>query len=231
VNRRIPGGILAILVVAGIVGAVVVLQPRTPEQRLETARAMAGQIHATPTVAGATLLAASAIADFGVGAEVRLVRVRVVDELQLRLQLESASDVRLGRAPRLCLVGPYSAPDDAGLSDRCWGEPDLGAAIGPLLETDGTGLPMLAAGQPVDASLTIRRGAVRCDYAPGTWVLEVWVAPIVDGVASEDLLADEVQFEVPIVGSAPLLLADHARYCGLASAIYREQGEPDVVAP
>ena len=230
-NRRIATGLLLVVGLAGVTAAAwVALQPRTPGERLEAARQIAAGIHVTSTTTGSSLLATSAIADFGIGADVRLVRVRIVDELRLELRIQSDLEITLAAPPRLCLVGPFSAPDDAGLSDRCWGEPDLSSELAQRVETRD-GRPSLAAGRPIDVSVTLRRGDVRCDYPPGAWQLEVWVAPVIDGVASEDVLATTASLKVPFVGSGPLTMAPRSRYCGLANGIYQEQGEPDVVTP
>ena len=58
-----------------------------------------------------------------------LVPVTVVESLALDVRLTADRDLVLAGPPRLCLVGPFAAPDDAGLIDRCWGDPDPGAAL------------------------------------------------------------------------------------------------------
>ena len=67
-NRRRGAGVLLVLAGAvAIVTAWIALQPRTPEQRLAAARELAAGIRVTPTVNATSLLATSAIADFGIG--------------------------------------------------------------------------------------------------------------------------------------------------------------------
>ncbi len=170
---------------------------------------------ATPvTVAGS-----HAIAD-ALGALPELVPVIVIDSLDLTVRLVAAEDVILAGPPRLCLVGPNSAPDDAGLIDRCWGEPDPGAALAPVLaRTAGGGRPMLRAGEPVDLRATVGRGDVRCDYPPGAWRLEVVVTPLDDGHGWIDVPLADVPLDVDATGLAPSreLGRLESRYCGMAT--------------
>jgi len=226
-RRRLIAAALLVLVVA-VVGAAVwtAAQPRSPAQRLEAANALASGIHMTATVTGSSLLATNATADFGVGNGIRLVHVRITDELRLDLRITTDRDVVLAGPPRLCLVGPYSAPDDAGLTDRCWGEPDLAALLLAHVSTDGTGRPVLAAATPIALSVTLRRGDVRCDYPPGTWQLELTIDPLIDRSASGERDAPSVKVEVPFAGTSALPFVTESRYCGLADTIYRDQGEP-----
>jgi hypothetical protein len=183
-------------------------------------------------VADSSLLATEAVADFGIEDGVRMVRVRIVDELDIDLRIETTETLTLAGPPRVCLVGPYSAPDDAGLSDRCWGEPDLGGLLAQQLTTDATGHPRLVAGQPIVVSGGLRRGTVRCDYPPGEWQLEVTLEPLLDGSAAGRIELPAVSIDVPSLVADPLrLVLFDTRYCGLATVVYRDQGEPPVATP
>ena len=228
------GGLLAAAVLVsglGLLGCVAT-QPRSTLERLSAAEASLDRVLISATVADRTLAATEAVADFGIDEGVRMVRVRIVDELDLEIHVQSPEALTLAEPPTVCLVGPYSAPDDAGLSDRCWGEPDLGALLAARLAADDAGHPTLRANEPVVLSATIRRGDVRCDYPPGTWQLEITWQPLVDGQP----VGRVEQPAIPIVVSPqatqplPLRLFD-TRYCGLATAVYLDQGEPPVQAP
>jgi hypothetical protein len=224
--------VVGIAVVAGVgLGAWLGSRPRSPEQREAAARELLSGVHVSATVAGSSLADAHAIADFGLNEGVRLVRVRIVDGLILGLRVESTHSVALAGPPLFCLVGPFSAPDDAGLSDRCWGEPDLSVVVAGGLPSDQGGHTMFAADAPVTVSATLQRGDVRCDYPPGKWTLEIKVDPLVDGTAMGARYLPDVGFEVPFATPSPLTLLAQTRYCGLASVVYREQGEPPVVNP
>lgn len=184
-------------------------------------------LRVTPSVTGATLVAGHAIADFGAGKEIRLVRVRMLAEVRIEVRIESPTDVVLAAPPRLCLYGPNAAPDDARLEDRCWGDPDLTALLEPLLPKDPGGRPMLRAGQPIEIAATIRRSAARCDYPPETWVFETVVQPFIGGAAVEPIYHQGV-VEIPYTRDEALPVVERSQYCGLASAVFREQGEPPV---
>lgn len=188
------------------------------------------QVHISTTVVASSLAATDAIADFGIEEGIRMVRVRILDELQLELGVEVEGRVILAGPPRVCLVGPFWAPDDAGLTDRCWGEPDLGGLLAARLATDTAGHPVLDEGHPIRLAATIRRGDVRCDYPPGTWQLEVRLEPLADGLPAEALDLPPVDIHVPAdVGNPrPLPMVRESRYCGLANVVYREQGEPPI---
>jgi hypothetical protein len=228
--RRAAAGVSTVAVVALAALAVWTLtRPRSPEEPLAATRELVSRTTVSVAVDGSSLLAGRAIADFGVGAEVRLVRVRIVDELRLSIRLASDVDVGLGAAPRGCLVGPYSAPDDAGLSSPCWGEPDFGASLAARLAASPEGRPRLVGGQPVDLIIDLRRGDLRCDYAPGQWRLEVSLEPIVDGVSAGPVELPDVAFTIPFAADDRLVAVPDSRYCGLAETIYMEQGEPAIV--
>lgn len=199
--------------------------PLTPESA-------AGQIHMSASASAPTFVATAAVADFGVEDGVRLVKVRIVEQMRLEVRIESAIDVVFAEDPRLCLVGPDSAPDDAGLEDRCWGEPDLTALVAGLWPRSAANQPMINAGQPLELSVQLERGTKRCDYPPGEWTLELKARPIVYGSPVEAMWAPDGVFQVPIGSAEPLLyLNDNTRYCGLATRVYQEQGEPQTVAP
>jgi hypothetical protein len=209
---------------------------RSPEQRLQTAREQLTGIHLSATVTSVTLEAANAIADdFEQG--VRQVRVRIVDRLELDLEIRTDRDVAFGAPPQLCLVGPDPAPDDAGLESPCWGNPDLSGFLAAHLTTDAVGHPMLPAGSiHIESTLIRGRGVdevARCDYAPGAWLLRISAAPVVDGIHLGPMYGPDTNVEVPIPSHGPLRLLrpDESRYCGLASRIRSEQGEPPVIQP
>ena len=220
----------AILAVVGF-AAWTRLAPRSPEQREPTAAELLAGIHVSVSISATWLVATHAIADFGIDEGVRLVLVRSVDGLALSLTLATDRDVSFAESLRFCLVGPYSAPDDAGLESPCWGEPDLGTLEAAQLPTDAAGYPMLAAGRPLTISADPRRGDVRCDCPPGSWVLEFEADPIGDGSPAGPRYLPDVSLEVTFDRSVPLALVARARYCGLATAVFGEQGEPAVVSP
>lgn len=217
--------LLAALAVGAWLGP---LAPRTPAQRATAATDLLAAVHVSTTLTGSSLLATQAVADFGVGNSVGLVTVRIVEELAIEAQIVSDRDVTLATAPRFCLVGPFAAPDDAGLSDRCWGEPDLGESMADRLPRDPGGRWLLPAGVRTDIAVTIHRGGVRCDYPPGAWLLEIALDPLIDGTAMGPQYLTSVSIPVPWASPGPLRLDRTARYCGLANGPFLEQGEPAV---
>ncbi len=227
-SRRRRAVLATSLLIAGLAVLWIALRPRSAAELAASADALVAGIRPAVTVDGSSLLAARAIADFGVGAEVRLVVVRIVDELAVVVRLETASDISVASIVRACLVGPDAAPDDAGLEDRCWGDEELGPLLEAQLRRDVAGRLQLVANDPVTLRVTLRRGEDRCDYPPGTWHLELLVDPVVDGSAIGPRYAPMPTFEVPYVPDEPLSLVAERRYCGLASRIYREQGEPTI---
>ena len=242
-SSRSPSTLLAaglVLLIAAIAWAWasdVALVERSPEQREQMAAELLAGIRVSPTVTSVALEAGNAIAD-DLEQGVRLVRVRVVDRLELELEIEAHRDVAFGVPPQLCLVGPDSAPDDAGLENRCWGNPDLSGFLAARLTTDARGHPLLRAGDTINVKAVLLRGlgvddAASCDYAPGTWSLEFNAAPVVDGVHLPPMHGPATSLAVPIPSHGPLhlLTRDQSRFCGLASRILREQGEPPVTAP
>jgi hypothetical protein len=222
--------VVAVVIAVAAVAIRMATQPRSASQRLEAAQRVVSAIHVVLTASGSSLAAATAVADFGVGRDVRLVHVRILDELHLELMIEAPADIVLAEAPRICLVGPFPAPDDAGLTDRCWGEPDLGALVAEQLVADAAGRPQLARG-PLLVSAVLRRGDVRCDYPPGTWQVETSFNPLIDGTPAGSQDLPPVDLVVPFAGTQPLQLVKPSRYCGLASQIYNEQGEPPMATP
>jgi hypothetical protein len=205
-------------------------QPRSQEERLQAAGAALAGVHVSATAGDTSQIATEAVADFGIEEGVRMVPVRILDELSLDLRLEASDTITLASPPRVCLVGPFSAPDDAGLTDRCWGEPDLGELLAEQLGTDDAGHPTLEAGRPTIVAAVIRRGEVRCDYPPGEWQLEVTLEPLVDGRSAGALQLPPVAVSVPPTTTEPLpLMLFGTRYCGLANVVYCEQGEPPIV--
>ncbi|HLE58380.1 MAG TPA: plastocyanin/azurin family copper-binding protein [Candidatus Limnocylindria bacterium] len=214
-------------------------QTRPPADGPETPDRLVSGIHVTAWAADVSLAVAGAPADFGMEEDVRWVNIRVVAEVRIELRLESAHDLVLERPPYLCLVGPFWNPLDAGLSDRCWGDPDLAAVVAAQLPTDELGRPMLPGGRPVGVSATIGRGGGRCDYSPGEWSLEMAVEPVIDGSPVGRLDLEDIPVYVPfenrVVDGAPatleILPADDTRICSYPAAVYLRQGEPPVQSP
>ena len=233
-SSRTLVAVLAIVVVAAIgAGLWSKSHPRSEEERRAAAAELVRSVHVSATVVSSNLMAAGAVADFGIEQGIRSVNVRVLNEIVLDLRIEVDRDVTLGQLPVICLVGPYWAPDDAGLSDRCWGDPDLGRLVGDALVADPSGYPLLEAKRPIVLHVTLRRGDERCDYPPGKWQLEVAVAPVVDGSPVAKLDVPPVSLTVPLEtgGTLEMLHPGDTRYCGLASLVYKEQGEPPLQTP
>ena len=231
--KRVVGALAAGLMGVVWLGAACTAAPLSPGQRDGLAEDLVSSITLTPSVGAVSLVAAGAIADFGVGSPdgVRLVRVRIVDTLELTLRLETGHDIALAEPPSLCLVGPYSAPDDAGLSDPCWGEPDLGALLAQELTVNAAGKPLLAADRPVDIAVALERGDQSCDYPTGAWLIELKLNPMVDGSPAGSRDGPGVPINVPLPAPEPLLWLPptQTRYCGLATLVYQQQGEPQVI--
>jgi hypothetical protein len=232
--RFAVGTMLVVIVIAGVAVLAWGNGPnRSPEQRQSAARDVLAGVTVMLTVSTPSLAATRAVADAGGKDGIRLVRVRIVDTLTLGLRIETARDVQLAEPLRLCLVGPWSAPDDAGLSDRCWGNPDLSTLVAASVATDASGHPVLSARGPIAVRDALRRGEIRCDYPPGTWRLELSAVPLIDGVAVDRIELPVVLFDVPYEGdmALPLLPIMQSRYCGLADKVYAAQGEPGVLSP
>ena len=186
-------------------------------------------VHVTPSVGNTDLIATGAIADFGLNGGARLVRVRIVDSMDLALRIASDQEIVLAEPPVLCLVGPYSAPDDAGLESPCWGDPDMSALLKSKL-TVNAGNHYVLGTTPIEIDTTLRRGAQRCDYPPGKWQVELKLNPVGGDGAR---YVPDTTFDVPIADARPLPLlpTTETRYCGLATAVVQQQGEPEVVKP
>jgi len=178
----------------------------------------------------ATLASAAAFAD-SLDTGIHLVRVRIVDTLDLGITLLSDTGVTLAAPPELCLAWVDAAPDDAGLESPCWGTPDPSAEIAGLMaRDDGTWGLEPAHGVATHAQMT--RGDGRCDFPPGEWALTVKVVHLVDGVAQPALYVRD-DFEVAYDPSeAPTRLPlTETRFCGLASEVVHEQGVAPTPAP
>jgi hypothetical protein len=228
-SRRRRAALASVLLAGGVALIWIGLRSPSAEERAATADSMAAAIEATVSVHDSRLLAARAIADFGVGGDVRLVLVRIVDELTIEIRIESSLDLQLAAPIRACLVGPDPAPDDAGLEDRCWGEGQQGDRLDLELARDDAGRHLLLAGVRSTHTIEVGRGDLRCDYAPGPWRLELIVDPIVAGEPAGPRYAPDATFDIPYDAAEPLRLVEERRYCGLASKIIREQGEPAIV--
>jgi hypothetical protein len=225
--------IAALAVVAGgLVGLAAALAACSPSEadRARTADALAAGLRAEVSVTGSRLLATRAVADFGIDQPVRLVLVRIADELVLDVRIEASTEMLLQGPIVACLVGPDAAPDDAGLESPCWGEPDLGPLIEAQLPRDAEGRLRLAPGAPVVVRASLRRDDARCDYPPGPWHLELRVEPLVAGQASGPRSAPEAPFDVSFDRAEPLRVVMDRRYCGLATKVVQEQGEPVIAA-
>ena len=179
---------------------------------------------------GSSLGATQAIADFGLEEGIRMVPVRIVEDLALEVRLETPRDVTLAEAPRLCLTGPFWNPLDAGLSDRCWGDPDLAALLTEAMPADADGRVTLRAGSPVVLQADLARGDERCDYPPGDWLLEVDAEPVVDGVTLPRQEIAEVPLTVPLEEDGALAWRNNSdtRFCSFTAAVYTRQGEPEI---
>jgi len=215
----VPAVVLAALV------ACTSAAPATPSQD------PLSSVHVTPTVGNTGLVATSAFADFGVqSGGIRLVRVRIVDSMDLALRVTSDQEIVLAEPPVLCLVGPYSAPDDAGLESPCWGEPDLSTVLASKLTRNADNHYVLGT-TPIELDTTLQRGTQRCDYPAGKWEVELKLNPV--GSSDGARYVPDATFDVPIgnAGPLPLLPTTQTRYCGLATVIVQQQGEPEVIQP
>jgi hypothetical protein len=228
-RNRAQSFLLAILAAAFFGGAVVLWWAATqsPEAREAAAEGMLAAIHVRADATEPTLLATRAVADFGIGQKVGLVVVRILDGITLDIEISADRDIVLAGPPSLCFFGPDPAPDDAGLSDRCWGEPDLTASLRGDVELEPDGHVILGAADPLHLELRLERGDRRCDYPPGLWTLAVDVEPVVGGIPMGARSVPDVAVDVPWTGHGPLPLI-RGRYCGLASLVYRTQGEPSL---
>jgi hypothetical protein len=225
--------LLVAALAALVVAACAAPRQRTAEERAAAARELFAGINVTVTVDGSSLGAARTMADFGVGQDLRMVAVRIVEDLSITVRLEATSDVVLAGPPRLCLTGPFWNPLDAGLSDRCWGDPDLATVAAERFERDGAGHVVLRAGMPIVIEASLERGDERCDYAPGDWLLEVDAEPVVDDIAGTRLDITKAPLSVPFAGDDPLTLrpTSDTRFCSYGAAVYTRQGDPPLREP
>ena len=185
-------------------------------------------IEVSATAGESSLGATQAIADFGVEEGVRMVPVRIVEDLVLAIELSAARDVTFTEPPRFCLTGPFWNPLDAGLSDRCWGDPDVNDSLRAAMPADPSGTVTLRAGSPVVLRVPIARGDERCDYPPGDWILEVDAEPVIDGQAQPRQEIAEVPIAIPwdVDGALPWHDNSDTRFCSFTAAVYNRQGEP-----
>ena len=198
--------------------------------RPATADELFGGIEITASVDESSLGATQAIADFGVEEGVRMVPVRIVEDLVLDLELSAARDVTFAAPPRLCLTGPFWNPLDAGLSDRCWGDPDVNESLRAAMPPDPSGTVTLRAASPVVIQVPIARGDERCDYPPGDWLLEVDAEPVIDGQAQprRDITKAPITIPWDVDGALPWHDNSDTRFCSFTAAVYTRQGEPPI---
>jgi hypothetical protein len=159
-----------------------------------------------------------------------MVPVRIVEEMVLEVELSAARDVTFTAPPRLCLTGPFWNPLDAGLSDRCWGDPDVNDPLRAAMPADPSGTVTLRAGSPVVLRVPIARGDERCDYPPGDWILEVDAEPMIDGQAQPRKDIADVPIAIPwdVDGALPWHDNSDTRFCSFTAAVYTRQGEPKI---
>lgn len=215
---------LAVIVLAGVaLWGWSALRPASADE-------LFGGIRVTASVNESSLGATQAVADFGVDEGVRMVPVRIVEDLVLDLELSAARDVSFNAPPRLCLTGPFWNPLDAGLSDRCWGEPDVNESLAAAMPTEASGTVTLRAGSPVVIHVPIARGDERCDYPPGDWLLEVDAEPVIDGQAQprKDIAKAPISIPWDVTGALPWHDNSDTRFCSFTAAVYTRQGEPQI---
>ncbi len=175
-------------------------------------------------------VATRALTDYGLEIGARYVAVRILSQVQLEVRVLADADVVLADYPRTCLIGPFSMPDYAGLSDGCWGQPDISRLLWAQLPTNGAGRPVLRGGRAVTLSAALERDAGSCDYPPGDWRLEVQIDPFVEGTISRPLDIAPTQLHLLARSPGPLQLVKLTNYCGIANVVYHEQGEPELLA-
>ena len=231
-TRAVTLLVAAVLVAGAGLWAWDAFRPLSADEQERAARELLGQIEVTAGVHGSSLAVTRAVADFGLEQGVRMVPVRIVEELTIALRIETDREIVLAGPPRICLVGPFWNPLDAGLSDRCWGDPDLGTLAAERLLADAAGRVVLRPGEPLSLEATLARGDERCDYAPGEWRLEVDALAVVDGTVQPRLDIADVPVELPLEtgGRLPFRPNSDTRFCSYTAAIYVRQGEPSFVA-
>lgn len=202
--------------------------PRAPGEREALARELLSGVHVSTSVLDSSLVATKALVDFLPENDVRLVLVRIVDDLELDVGIGADQAITFSEPPGFCLIGPFHNPLDAGLWSPCWGAPEIGQLLAAQLEADTGGHAVLPAGRVIRVAAALRRVAGRCDYPPGRWLLRVEANPLVDGSPMGARPLVDVAFEVPYLGAGALrfIPVNSQRYCGIANAVYREQGEP-----
>lgn len=205
--------------------------PRTAAEREVAANELLSEIRMSAHVSGSSLAASKALVDYLAQNDVRLVLVRIVDNLDLEIHIEAPRALAFREPPSLCLIGPFSAPDDAGYASPCWGTPDIGELVAGQLPVDGAGHAMFPADREIVLTATVDRGGTRCDYPPGRWLLVVKADPLMDGAAVGARQLAELSFDIPWAsGPLPLLPVREVAYCGSANVVYRQQGEPQIAS-
>jgi hypothetical protein len=227
------GSALVLIAIGVALWAAAGTRSLTAAERDAVAKELISGIRISTNVSDTSLAATKALVDFLPENDVRLVRVRIVDDLDLDLRIETDHAVALSALPSFCLVGPYSAPDDGGFSSPCWGAPEIGERLVAQLNADSAGHAVLPAGRAITIALRLSRVEGRCDYPPGRWLLRVEVDPVVGETPMGARALPDVAFDVPYLGTGPLqfIPVNAMRYCGLANVVYREQGEPEVASP
>lgn len=220
------------LVVAGIVifawsAANAAPSPAIPDLGSDTEPG-APQVSVSAAFVQPRFAATRALTDFGLDAGARYVAVRILESVEIAVDIQADRDVVLADDPDLCLVGPFAQPDYAGLSEACWGVPDLRTILRRRLPIDGAGRPILPAGRTVALRGLLWRDPAGCDYPPGNWRLEIDLGWQDDGRVSE-LDVPPVELTLPAATIGPLRLLEPTNYCGLANVAYVEQGEPPVI--
>ncbi len=232
-RRRIAGLLVALAIVGmAALGARLLAdrsrQPPTADDPAAIARELAGHVRVEARVSDSSNGVIRASADFGIEEGVRAVPVRIVEDLILRLTITTDRDIVFDTPPRVCLVGPFWNPLDAGLSDRCWGEPDLGRMVTDALRRDDGAL-RLEAGDRMSLDATIERGTERCDYAPGEWRLQIDAELRLGETALPRVDVVDIPLDLPLepVGTVlPFHPNNETRPCSYIAAVYTRQGEP-----
>lgn len=207
--------------------------PRSAEEREVAAKELVSGIRISTSVSRSTLAASKALVDFMAENDTRLVLVRIVDRLDLEIRIATQQAVAFREPPSFCLLGPYSAPQDAGYESGCWGTPDIAMLLAAELPTDGAAHAMFPSDPALVLSATMQRGGSRCDYPPGRWLLMVAANPLVDGTPMGARQLAEIGFDIPWSSGdqLPFLPVPTVAYCGSANVVYREQGEPQIASP
>ena len=227
-NRRtallaVVAGVAVVALAGAALWAWSALRPATADE-------LFAGIDVTATVDESSLGATQGIADFGIEEGVRMVPVRIVEDMVMDLRLEAGRDVTFAAPPRLCLTGPFWNPLDAGLSDRCWGDPDVNEALQAAMPADPSGAVTLRAGSPVEIRVPLARGDERCDYAPGDWLVEVDAEPLIDGqvLPRRDIAKAPMTIPWDVEGALPWHDNSDTRFCSFTAAVYTRQGEPQI---